>query len=226
MNKKKKIERSRTSESKRGKPRALDTLLFLPTQSSLSRVSSFTRLGVASPFSKRRISHVDTTLDELSLKQREKEKKKKKRASVSFETEKGTKKNPNRMESNERQSMPAAAPGAPPHASVAASLAELAAAMQAEWQAAISGGARRASGGGAEAERGGDDNSVRSAVARCVRALADATAAEQTTADGGRPVDVRSAAVSVFLRLVFLRRLSSTARSSQSLPSPPDNSSK
>ena len=79
-------------------------------------------------------------------------------------------------------------PPPPPHASVAASLAELTAAMQEEWEAALSGGTRRASGGGAE---GGD--AVGSAVARCVRALADAadaTAAQQTTADGGRPVDV------------------------------------
>ena len=98
-------------------------------------------------------------------------------------------------------SMPtAAAPLPPPRASVAASLAELAVAMEAEWKAALSGGARRASGGGAEDDKGGEDV-VCSAVGRCVRALADAadaTAEEQTTADGGRPVDVRRASFSVF----------------------------
>ena len=100
----------------------------------------------------------------------------------------------------------------PPHASVAASLAELAAAMQRERNSSLSGGSPRASGGGAEGEKGGDggdDTAVGSAVARCVRALADAadaTAAEQTTADGGRPVDVRRASVSLFLYLYPLRR--------------------
>lgn len=103
------------------------------------------------------------------------------------------------------QEMPAP-PAPPPHASVAASLAELAAGMQAEWQAALSGGARRTSGGGAEGEKGCDDdnNAVCSAVARCVGALADAadaTAAEQTTADGGRPVDV---SLFLFRLLLFL----------------------
>ena len=107
----------------------------------------------------------------------------------------------------------AAAPLPPPRASVAASLAELAAAMQVEWKAALSGGARRASGGGAEDDKGGDD-AVRSAVARCVRALADAadaTAEEQTTADGGRPVDVSRELRSFdsgFLLLCRLRRVS------------------
>ena len=100
-------------------------------------------------------------------------------------------------------SMPAAAPlQSPPYASVAASLSELAAEMQAEWEASLSGCARRPSGAGEEVDKGGDDDMVGSAVARCVRALAhaaDATAAEQTTADGGRPVDVRGA--SAFLLL-------------------------
>ena len=101
---------------------------------------------------------------------------------------------------------------APPRASVAASLAELAAAMQAEWKAALSGGARRASGCGAEGDKGGED-AVCSAVGRGVRALADAadaTAEEQTTADGGRPVDVRRRItfVCVFRSFYRLKRLS------------------
>ena len=107
----------------------------------------------------------------------------------------------------------AAAPLPPPRASVAASLAELAVAMEAEWKAALSGGARRASGGGAEDDKGGEDV-VCSAVGRCVRAradAADATAEEQTTADGGRPVDVSRELRSFdsgFLLLCRLRRVS------------------
>lgn len=104
-------------------------------------------------------------------------------------------------------SMPTdAAPLPAPRASVAASLAEIAAAMHAEWKAALSGGARRASGDGAEDDKGGEDV-VCSAVGRCVRALADAadaTAEEQTTADGGRPVDVSLFVFSLLLSIKAL----------------------
>ena len=125
--------------------------------------------------------------------------------------------------------MPAAAPlppppPPPPHASVAASLAELAAAMQEEWKAPLSGGAPMASGGGAGGEKGGDDDdAVRSAVARCVRALADAadaTAAEQTTADGGRPVDVRRAFCFCFSFSFIVSFLISRARKLTNPPGP------